>query len=52
MSHNDLLELVKQQQEYITKLEKKNAELAAALDNIQTKVMSLYTSYASKLNSN
>lgn len=52
MSNNDLLELVRQQNEYIAQLEKRNAELAVALDNIQNKVMSLYTSYASKLNSN
>ena len=52
MSYNELLELVKQQQEHIATLELENAELAAALDNIQTKVMSLYTSYTSQLNSN
>lgn len=52
MSNNDLLELVRQQNEYIAQLEKRNAELAVALDNIQNKVMSLYVSYTSKLNSN
>lgn len=52
MSNNDLLELVRQQKEYIVQLEKRNAELTAALDNIQNKVMSLYDSYACKLNSN
>ena len=52
MSNNDLLELVRQQNEYIAQLEKRNAELAAVLDNIQNKVMSLYVSYTSKLNSN
>lgn len=52
MNYNELLALVKQQQDHIAILEQENIELTNALNDIQNKIESLYTSYTSQLNSN
>ena len=49
MSYNELLELVKQQQDHIAVLEQENKELVIKLEKLNSGIFELYSKYQNEL---